>query len=173
MAVMPSTSSRQFEPIDPNEKPPIQEFDIRLPTEDVDADKVVMTYDRLSDTLLLLFYGRDRLWVATGGASYLYALVDPTTEELVGWQIEDFLARAVKAEPRWVEALDYAELLGMTIADVREVRHQVLGYRGRFWSWLAWARHSLTGRQQRRTKTISAFLARNQGGLFAKLSAGA
>ncbi|MDQ3692523.1 MAG: hypothetical protein M3464_02695 [Chloroflexota bacterium] len=174
MAVTTSPPGGSYDPIDPSEQPSIQEFEIRLPTVRIDASKAVMTYDRLSDTFLLLLYGRERLWVATGGRSYIYALVDPTTEEFVGWQIEDFLARAVREEPGWVEVLGYAELLGMTVEDVRVVRHQVLGYRGRFLTWLRRALRSLVRKsRQQRQAIVDDLLTREPHGVFAKLSTGA
>ena len=60
-----------------------------------------------------------------GHTDYTFLLVDPGTNEFVGLQIEDFLACAVKDDPRLARLLEYAELRGTTRAEVRQERsHQ-------------------------------------------------
>jgi hypothetical protein len=102
----------------------------------MDREQSDLIYDRPTDTMLVLPHGRDRASFAVNIVDSYFVLVDAKTEELIGIQIEDYLYRAVREDPFLVELLDYADLLGMTVEDVRHERHRVLGYRGRFKLWL-------------------------------------
>ncbi len=93
---------------------------IRFPEGDVDPRQVVLSYDRPSDTVLIFLFGRERRSVVVGHTDYTFLLVDPGTNEFVGLQIEDFLACAVKDDPRLARLLEYAELRGTTRAEVRQ-----------------------------------------------------
>ncbi|MDQ3694492.1 MAG: hypothetical protein M3464_12825 [Chloroflexota bacterium] len=62
--------------------------------------------------------------------------MDVDTDEVVGLQIEDYVIRAGREHSSLVELLDVADLLGMTVDDVRRERHRILGYRGRCKLWL-------------------------------------
>jgi hypothetical protein len=81
--------------------------------ESVDPTRVLIRYDRPSDTLLMHLFGRDRNSVSVPIDRYLYVMVDPDTEETIGVHIEGFLAQAVKEHPRHIDLLDYAELRGL------------------------------------------------------------
>lgn len=93
---------------------------IHFPDGEVDPRRVVLSYDRQSDTLLLFLDGWDRRSVVVGHTDYTFLLVDPGTNEFVGLQIEDFLACAVKDDPRLMQLLDYADLRGTNRAAVRQ-----------------------------------------------------
>src|SRR5688572_6338522 len=80
----------------------------------IDPEKLVVSYDRRSDTLMVHFFGRGRSTVSDPTDTFLYALVDPDTNELVGYHIEGFLAGAVKQIPAAILLLDFAELRGIT-----------------------------------------------------------
>lgn len=97
-----------------------------LPTEAMDPDRFVVTYDRLSDTMYVHFFDRSPPAVSfplnTGESDYLYLRGDVETGQVVGFQIEDFLSYAVDRHPGLVDLLDMAELRGITPAEVAEVR---------------------------------------------------
>jgi hypothetical protein len=94
--------------------------------EDIDPDKVVVSFDRPSDTLLIHLFGRGRQSVSVPVAKYLYVMVDPTSEMIIGIHIEGFLGQAIKDTPEAINLLDYAELRGITLAEVRELRRATL-----------------------------------------------
>lgn len=95
----------------------------------VDLEKVVIRYDRPSDTLLVHLFGRGRSSISVPIDRYLYVMVDPDTEEIIGIHIEGFLTQAVKEHPRNIDILDYAELRGMTPGEVRALQRETLGIR--------------------------------------------
>jgi hypothetical protein len=109
----------------------------------VNAQRIVISYDRPSDTLLVHLFGRGRSSVSVPVDRYLYVMVDPDTEETIGIHIEGFIGQAVKEHPRQIDILDYAELRGMTPGEVRAMQRAVLGLRHRLATELraAW-RHS-------------------------------
>ena len=90
--------------------------------EDIDPAGIVVSFDRRSDTLLIHLFGRGLETISVPVGNHLYALVTPDTETTVGFQIEGFLAQAVRDDPESVTLLDYAELRGITPADVRELQ---------------------------------------------------
>ncbi len=148
IGMTPDAPASRIEPIDPDADHLVK--DVRVPIPDlggIDLRQVVFNYDRDSDILLFYPYGKDRPAVAAGGSDYVYVLIDADSAEFVGVQIEDFLSRAVKAQPNLLDVLDVAELQGMTLDDVRQARQQALGYRGRFLAWLTHLRQEALGRQ--------------------------
>lgn len=90
--------------------------------EDIDPAKVVVSYDRPSDTLLIHLFGRGLATVSVPVGRYLYLMVTPDTETIVGFHIEGFLGQAVKDNPAAIDLLEYAELRGITPAEVRKLR---------------------------------------------------
>lgn len=95
--------------------------------EAVDPCSIVISYDGPSDTLLIHLFGRGRPAVSAPVARYLYALVDPESEQIVGIHIEGFLAQAVKEHPNEIAILGYAELRGMTPVEVWALQRDILG----------------------------------------------
>lgn len=85
-----------------------------------------ITYDRPADTLFVDFYGEARPASSepldTGDRDYIFVRVDPLTDEVVGVQIEDFLAYAVKVNPNFVEPLTIAAMRGMTEQEAEDLR---------------------------------------------------
>jgi hypothetical protein len=98
-------------------------------TDDIDPAKIVVYFDRRSDTLLIHLFGRGRESISVPVSDYLYVMVDPKTEVINGFHIEGFLSQAVKDIPDAIDLLDYAELRGITPAEVRELRREALGER--------------------------------------------
>jgi hypothetical protein len=84
-------------------------------------------YDRPTDTLFVDFYGRARPAssepLGVGDRDYLFLRVDPVTQEVVGLQIEDFLAYAVGRHPEFVAALEIAHLDDLDATEAAELRH--------------------------------------------------
>ena len=85
----------------------------------LDPARIQISFDRRSDTLLIHLFGRDRDTISVPVAKYLYILVDPETQQVVGLHIEGFLAQAVKDIPDSIVLLDFAELRGISPAEVR------------------------------------------------------
>ncbi len=95
---------------------------IRLDT--IDPEKAVVSFDRRSDTLLIHLFGRGRGLVSVPVGNYLYVMVDPDTEETIGFHVEGFLSQAIKDIPEAIDLLDYAELRGISPAEVRELQRE-------------------------------------------------
>lgn len=137
MAITPDAKSESVSQLDSTEEAKIRQFDLRMPDFFTFSQaQAELIYDRPSDIMLILPYGRDRASFVHYVVDDYAVLVDVDTEEVIGVQIEDFLHSAVNAEPSLVELLTFADLLGMTVEDVRRERHRALGYRGRFKLWV-------------------------------------
>ena len=80
-----------------------------MPTGD-DLDAMRFDYDGPSDTVLVHLGGSPRPAITVVVDEYVSYRIDPATEEIVGYQIEDFLAEAVRAVPGF---LTIAELVGI------------------------------------------------------------
>jgi hypothetical protein len=88
----------------------------------VNPSWIEISFDRRSDTLLIHLFGRDRDSISVPIAKYLYLLVDPETKQVIGLHIEGFLAQAVNDVPAAIALLDFAELRGISPAEVRVLR---------------------------------------------------
>ena len=95
---------------------------------DIDPDRFVVTYDRLSDTLFVDFFGRvcpsAVFFLDDGDLDDVALLGDVETGRIVGIHIEALLAHAVERHPGWLDLLDVAELRGITPAEVAEERRR-------------------------------------------------
>lgn len=89
-------------------------------------EDVVVLYDRLSDTLIVHFFGYGRPAVSVPMENqpedYAFLLVDARTDEVVGIQIEEFLSEVVLQEPRF---LQLAELAGIGHAELDAIRRDI------------------------------------------------
>lgn len=92
----------------------------------IDTSRIAVTYDRLSDTLLVHLYGRHVPSVSVPLEMYDYALVSFDGWEVNGVQIEGFLSHAIRDEPNLIKMLDVAELRGITPAEVWDIRSAVV-----------------------------------------------
>ncbi len=105
MAVTPGQRPKGFTEIDPTEEATIRRIDLWAPDPlTFDRDRGELIYDRPSDTLLILFHGRDRDSFAVNIAGDFLVLADPDSDEIIGIQVEDFLHSAVKVEPELIRA---------------------------------------------------------------------
>jgi hypothetical protein len=141
---------------------PMQEFVPRqidpkpFRREDIDPEKVVVSYDHHSDTLPIHLFGRGRDTISVPVAKYLYVMVAPDTESILGFHIEGFLAQAVKDTPEAITLLDHAELRGITPAEVRALQRRTLGLKHQF---VADLRAVLAKSvQAQRTRAVAAFI---------------
>lgn len=109
----------------------------------IDPEKVVISYDRKSDTLLVHLFGQGRPSISVPIERYLYAMVDPKSEQIIGVHIEGFLSQAVKEHPWEIMILDYAELRGITPIEVRVMQRKEAS------AWKKWNRsgHRLPSKQ--------------------------
>lgn len=82
----------------------------------IDWRRARIVYDRPSDELLVSFDGISRaaasLALDIGDRDFIYARVDPITGETVGFQVDGFLASAVRRHSDLVAFLAPAELRG-------------------------------------------------------------
>lgn len=127
-----ATATETVDKIDVTEEPEIKTFTPKLPrAEDIDIANVAFSYDRESDTLLVHLFGRGRHSVSLGIARDWYIMVDPDTEDLVGFHLQRFLGFAVEERPWLLDILDIAELRGITPVEIHAIRRRVLGPRRR------------------------------------------
>jgi hypothetical protein len=98
----------------------------------LDPNRAVVSYDRASDTLMIHLFGRGRAAVSVpvptdGDRDLVFWRVDPETEEIVGFQIEDFLRFYVPSESSaldWLHPRHGAELRGLTAAEIEPLRER-------------------------------------------------
>lgn len=160
-ALMPE--SEGVSPIDPAEEIVAERYCPQPPDWPFDLDKVFLSYDRTTDTLMVFFYGRGRPAIVRYIGDDLYGLADPDTHDLLGYQVEHFLTHA-KKRPDLLYALELAELRDMTGEQVREVRRRALG----FWGTVAFLlRRELLlrrpGTERARSRLLAELLTRQEG----------
>jgi hypothetical protein len=108
-------------------------FRPRWPSLDtIDPSRAAMNYWSDIDTLMIDFSGQARPAVSVpldvgGDRDFVFLRVDPSTEEVVGLQIEDVVAHAVRERPALRHALGEAETHGTTAKDVLAVLAQSHG----------------------------------------------
>ena len=90
-----------------------------------DPTHVVFSYDRESDTLMIHFYGRGLRGVSVHVQDGWYVRKDRDRQRVIGLQIEGFLARVVREDPWLLDALDLAELRGISLEEVARLRREM------------------------------------------------
>ncbi len=114
--------------VDPTEEPLIDELRPRaLSVEAIDFSKVVINFDRDSDTLFVHLVGCGRPSISMVAGDDSYVLVDPDSEEIVGFQIEHVLTSVVKRDSGLLDLLDAAEVRGSGTDAIEEIRRVVVG----------------------------------------------
>ncbi len=92
---------------------------------DLDAlnfENVSFSYDRESDTLLLLLFGRGRPAVILPGDEHVDLWLDPRSGEIIGFQIEGYLSQVVHDHPH---LLGLAELAGIDADEIERIRRSI------------------------------------------------
>jgi hypothetical protein len=89
------------------------------PVERLESADLICTYDSVSDTFLFHLYGPGRPGVSLPTSDFEYLRLDPVTEEVIGFQVEDFLAHAVYADPTYLELAELANIDPEQIAAIR------------------------------------------------------
>lgn len=139
--------------IDPTEDPLIDELKPRaLSIEAIDFSVVVVSYDRDSDTLFVHLFGRGRPSISMVAGDDSYVLVDPDTEEIVGFQIEHVLTSVEQRDHALLALLDVADLRGIGKDDIEEIRREMLGSDRR--SSFSLGQHPGDTRSQKRREII-------------------
>ncbi|HEY7036720.1 MAG TPA: hypothetical protein VH482_35660 [Thermomicrobiales bacterium] len=90
------------------------------------AKDIVVSYDRDSDELLV-YFGREsaeRPGVGRRVNAGLYLRVDRETGKPLGFQIENLLSVVVPKYPDMLVYLDFADLRGITVEEVGELRRR-------------------------------------------------
>lgn len=130
MATLTDSRPEHIGPIDPHQAPVFAEISFTVPKlKDIDWDDAVLSYDRLSDILMVFVGDRSQPAVVVYGddaddnRSYL---VNPDTRQFVGWQLESFLTSLVSHDPSLIEVLDKAELIGITADELRDERQRAI-----------------------------------------------
>lgn len=107
-------------------RPNIDHAEIRK----LDPRNIVIAYDRPSDTLVVHFYGRGRPAVSVPSPrdldrDFLYMRFDPDTDQLVGFEIEDFLDLYVSEHPESLYLLKTADLRGITREEIEAIEQGI------------------------------------------------
>ncbi len=114
-------------------EPPLRTFSPRWPDRDsVDPDRLALNYWSEVDTLMIDLFGEALPAVSVplhlgGDRDYIFLRVDPVTEQLVGFQIEDFLSYAVNERPFLAQAFALARIHGTTSEDLLAVLARMSG----------------------------------------------
>lgn len=104
-------------------EPEVFEYSPKMPDpQSFDSSEMVVRYNRATDTLIVHLYGTGRPAVSVLQGDYLYVRVDPETNDVIGFQIENYLHEAVLDEPR---LLAVAQLVGITDEEIAEVRSRI------------------------------------------------
>lgn len=107
---------------------PLRTFHPRWPDRRaIDPGLLVFNYWHEIDTLMVDFTGQNPPAVSVpldlgGERGYFFLRLDPVTEDVVGLQIEDFLAYAIQRHPYLLDMLDLATLHGITPAEIAGMR---------------------------------------------------
>ena len=96
-----------------------------LRVEDIDLSRVVVSYDRESDTLMLHLRGRGQPGISVVADDGFYVRLDRDRKQILGFQIEGFLARVARERPELLDALDVAELRGISFKEVARLRREI------------------------------------------------
>ena len=88
----------------------------------IDMRKVAFDYDRRSDIFTLHLFGRGQPAKVLHTGKVIDLRLDPTTQVIVGFQIEGYLAQAVY---RLAHLLALAELAGTPQEEVATIRQRV------------------------------------------------
>lgn len=154
MATLADSRPEHIGPIDPDQAPEFAELSFTMPEmDDIEWDAAIVSYDRLSDILLVFVGDRSQPAVVVYGKDaddHRSYLVNPDTRQFVGWQIESFLTSLVSREPSLINALDGAELIGISNHELHDERELALAHGGRHRSRLSQA---VADVQQRRSSS--------------------
>lgn len=91
----------------------------------LDLGKVVLSYDRESDTLMIHLHGRGQPGVSRHVTDEFMIRLGRDRQTVLDFQIEHFLSRVVHEHPKLLDVLDIAELRGITIEEVARLRRDV------------------------------------------------
>ncbi len=98
------------------------------PTVDVhslDLSRLVISYDRDSDTLMLHFFGQRVPGVSVPFDDHLLVRMNRDRTMIIGLQIEGFLAHVARERPRLLTVLEAAELRGISRDEVSAIAHAI------------------------------------------------
>lgn len=93
---------------------------------DLDLSAVVLSYDRESDTLMVPLHGRGEPGIRVVIDDHFLVRLDRRRERVVGFQIEGFLASVVRQHLQFLDALDVADLRGITLEGAARLRRALV-----------------------------------------------
>ncbi len=88
----------------------------------LDWQASALDFDRDSDTLYWDFYGEPRAAISVPVTDHVLLSVDPGTEEVVGLQLDGFLAHVIYQAP---ELLELGDLIGLGANEIEEIRRRL------------------------------------------------
>ncbi len=145
-----------IEPIDSNDTPEPFELHPKWGAfEAIDPARIVLSYDRRSDSLMVHFVERGAPHVAVESGAWTYVLVDPETELITGLRFDAFLDRVVPQYPEYVRLLEISELRGITAAEVLALRRTFLPLRDRLTEFLFELRAAPAQQKARLTRMVN------------------
>ncbi len=157
MATLTESRPDHIGRIDPDQEPDVQRLTFAIPQmTDVDWGDVVMSFDRVSDLLLVFVTDRHQPAVvvyddAAGDVSWL---VNPDTSSFVGWQFESFLGTTIRKYPDLIHLLDHAELIGIAADELHDERQRALDCSGQSHAWRDRGHVSLRSPQPARKEQV-------------------
>jgi len=98
----------------------------RISIDDLNLAAVSMNYDRESDTLMLHLTDIPEPGISIVVDDHLLVRMDRERQRVLGFQIEGFLAYVVQRHPRLLDALDAADLRGISFEEVTRLRRTIV-----------------------------------------------
>lgn len=106
-----------------NEAPTIEIPPISM--KDIDLSNAFLSYDRESDTLMVHLVPRGEPGITVFVDDHYAVRLDRTRKRLLGFQVEGFLIAVVRQQPALLDALDVAELRGITPEEIAHLRREI------------------------------------------------
>lgn len=97
-----------------------------IDVQSLDLNRLVISYDRDSDTLMLHFFGRRVPGVSVPIDDHLLVRLSRDRSTVIGLQIEGFLAHVARERPRLLRALECAELRGISREQVSAITRTIV-----------------------------------------------
>lgn len=92
---------------------------------EVDLSKAFLSFDRESDTLMIHLLPRGEPGITVFLDDHYAVRLDRSQKRLLGFQIEGFLIAVVREQPALLDALDVAELRGITLEEIALLRREI------------------------------------------------
>lgn len=88
----------------------------------LDPRRLQVDYDRESDLLVVALFGLGRPATVLQTGGLIDYLLDPESDEVVGFQIDGYLSRAIDADPL---LLDFADAAAIPAEEIQVIRARI------------------------------------------------